>query len=152
MTRLMLKYRFRSLIGLCGGLDEAVAACRAAAETGEGRSYSRAQLARCMEPHAPDFAPVDVVLMLEAYCGEPVVSRAMAEARPAQAAGGCLREQSSEATEVVADLQGLVRRALADDQVSEAEARDILAGVEAGSEALRDVALALAQRIGRRSR
>lgn len=151
MNRLLLKAKFKTLIKTCGGLDDAVEATRAAEKAGEGRAYSRSQLQRCYEPTAPDYAPVDVVTVLEAFCGEPIVSRAMVEARPAGWDGGCIREEASEATEAVAALQAIVRRATAGgDEIDAVEGREILAALERGERELRDVAEAFARRLKHR--
>ncbi|WGM45258.1 hypothetical protein KOAAANKH_00119 [Brevundimonas sp. NIBR10] len=144
MNPLLLKAKFKALVQACGGLDEAVAACRAAEESGQGRAYSKAQLSRCCVPTAPDFAPIDIVAVLEDFCGEPIVSRALVEARPAVAGVGDIRDEASEATEAAASLQGAVRRALAGDNRIEAhEAREILDLVEKGMAEFRDVASSL---------
>lgn len=144
MNRLLLKAKFKALVKACGGLDAAVEACRAAEEVGEGRSVSASQISRCCVPTDPNYAPIDLVMVLEAFCGEPIVSRALVEARPALATAGDIRDEVSEATEAVAALQGVVRRALSgDNRIQAHEAREILDGVEKGMGELRDVAAAL---------
>ncbi|MCA0366786.1 MAG: hypothetical protein LCH57_01820 [Proteobacteria bacterium] len=135
MRPLQLKMKFGKLIDACGGLKEASEACADLA-----RPYSVQHLSRCCTPNTPDFAPIDIVMALEAYCGEPVVSAAMAEQRPSErAAVGDLMDEASEATEVVALLQRHVREARADGRISPREAKAIIAEAEAAIEQLRDV-------------
>ncbi|HWW11291.1 MAG TPA: hypothetical protein VN018_02160, partial [Brevundimonas sp.] len=93
-SRRWLKLKTKRLIEACGGLKEASAACA------EGsRPYSDKQLSRCQVVDAPDFLPIDIVLCLEAYCGEPIVTGAMAEARPAAVEAGELRDELSDVVE-----------------------------------------------------
>ncbi len=152
MNRLLLKAKFKALVKACGGLEAAVEACRAAEEAGEGRRFSPSQISRCQVPTAPDYAPIDLIMVLEAFCGEPIVSRALVEARPALATAGDIRDEASEATEAVAALQGAIRRALSgDSRIEPHEAREILDGIEKGMGELRDVAAALEADIKRRT-
>lgn len=64
----------RQLIERCGDLDEAADACR----------VGRSNLSDYQNPHKPATMPADVIFALEAYCGEPIYSRALFESRPAQ--------------------------------------------------------------------
>lgn len=124
-----LKLKTRRLIERCGGLEEASRACA------EGcRPYSVKHLSRCQVVTAPDFLPIDIVLCLEAYCGEPIITGAMAEARPAVTECGDLRDELADLVEGSAGLLGRWRAALADGDVDAVE-RD---GMRAGLEALRD--------------
>ena len=63
----------RQLIKACGGIDEASTAC----------CLKRSRLGECQIPGSGAFLPIDVVAALEQYCGEPIISRALVEARPA---------------------------------------------------------------------
>ncbi len=44
----------------------------------------------------PENLPIDIVLCLEAYCGELTITGAMAEARPSAVVAGDLRDKLSE--------------------------------------------------------
>nr|WP_314123461.1 phage regulatory CII family protein [uncultured Brevundimonas sp.] len=135
MRPLQLKMKFGKLIEECGGLKEASQACEDLA-----RRYSVPQLSRCCTPNTPDFAPIDIVMALEEYCGQNIVSAAMAEQRPSErSAVGDLMDEASEATEVVALLQRHVREARSDGRISPREAKAIIAQAEAAIEQLRDV-------------
>lgn len=152
MNRLRLKSKFKTLIKVVGGLEDAVDACRDAAERGEGRLYSKAQLARCYDPEAPDYPPVDIVLILEAHCGQNIVSRAMAEARPTSPIVGDIRDEAGDAIEAFAALHAGIRKALADgDGISTTEARELLALFERGKSEADDIAVCLAGLLGARS-
>lgn len=129
-----LKQRVRLLIAACGGLIEAEAACAA-----ECRAYSSKQLSRCQNVRAPDMMPIDIVLCLEAYCGQPMVSRAMAEARPSTGTAGELRDEASEVTETGAELQRSIREALADGEIDPKEAAALLDTVQTAKSHLDDV-------------
>jgi hypothetical protein len=63
----------RRLIAACGGLIEAAAACR----------VGKSQLADYQAAEGLGFMPADVMADLEAYCGSPIYSRMLVEARPA---------------------------------------------------------------------
>lgn len=124
----------RQLIEACGTLDEAVQACR----------VSKSVLSGYQTPGAGAFMPADVIADLEAYCGEPVYSRALFEARPATSEAVCLVTECCEATESVSDLQREVRLAAADGLLTPRE-RDRLARLHATAEAqLRDVGAVIA--------
>lgn len=115
---LWLKLKFERLVKACGGLEEASAACAELA-----RPYSVSQLQRCYAPGDPNHAPMDIVAALEAYCGQPIVSRAMIEARPSAPMPGDLLEEACSATVMVAALQGHVIAAMADGHADAAERR-----------------------------
>jgi hypothetical protein len=68
----------RNLIEACGGLEEAASACRV--------RKSSLSLYQCPQDAAT--MPADVMADLEAYCGEPIYSREIADARPAGPMGG----------------------------------------------------------------
>lgn len=144
MRRLQLKLKFKLLVERCGGLKEASDACRDLA-----RPYSVQQLSRCYQPGTPDFAPIDIIMALEEYCGEPIVSAEVAASRPAnRELPGDLRDESSEATEKVALLQGRVREAMADGVITPREAAAIVADAETAIEHLRDVIVAVNAIVG----
>jgi hypothetical protein len=133
-----LKLKTKRLIAECGGLDEASRACA------EGcRPYSVKQLSRCQVPTAPDFLPIDIVLCLEAYCGQPIVTGAMAEARPAAVDAGDLRDELSDVVEGGAALTSRWRSIMADDRVTPAERAEMEAGLERLAEEVRQAQAAL---------
>jgi hypothetical protein len=120
----------RQLIAACGGLQEAATACRA----------SDTSLSRHQTPDSGQFMPADVMADLEAYCGEPVYSRALFEARPSASQARDLVQEACEASESVSDLQREIRLAAADGKITPRE-RDRLAKIHAkAEEQLRDVA------------
>lgn len=133
-----LKLKTKSLIKACGGLEEASIAC---AET--CRPYSVPQLSRCQNVNAPDYLPIDIVLCLEAYCGQPIVTQAMAERRPAETSVGCLRDEVSDFIERGGDISRAVRQAMDDGQVDAREGAEIRALIEQGRQDLDQAEAAL---------
>ncbi|RZJ19102.1 MAG: hypothetical protein EON91_02595 [Brevundimonas sp.] len=133
-----LKLKTRRLIDACGGLDAASAACAELC-----RPYSVKQLSRCQNPLAPDMLPLDIQWSLEEFCGQPIISRALVEARPDAATVGNLRDEASDVTELAARLQAGCREAMADDDVNPAEAAALYALVERGKAELDQVASVL---------
>lgn len=124
LTANRLAHLTKLLIAKCGGLEEASQACAEAA-----RPYSNAQLSRCQTPGSGCFLPIDILVALESYCGEPMVSQAMFEARPGGRDVSDLMTEVSEVTEAAAAFQGKARRAAADDRFSAKELREL--GIEA---------------------
>jgi predicted ATPase with chaperone activity len=123
----------RRLIEACGGLEEAAQACR----------VSKSKLSDYQNPMVGLFMPADVMFDLEAYAGEPSYSRALFEARPEGPPTSDLMKEAAEATEAVARLQGAVRKALDDGDLSPNEA-DRLAALHSEAETeLREVGLLL---------
>lgn len=135
-----LKMKTRQLIKQCGGLDAASEACAA-----ECRPYSVKQLSRCQNPNAPDLLPLDILDCLEAFCGQRIVSQAMAASRARTGTTGELRDEASEVTETAAELQRHIREALADDgEIDPAEAVGLMEIVQAGKGHFADVEACLA--------
>lgn len=119
----------RLLIERCGGLAEAAGACR----------VSKSVLSSHQTCGSGCFMPADVMADLEGYCGEPVYSRALFEARPTAADCRDLLKEGCEAAESVVDLQREIRLAAADGVITPRE-RSRLAEVHArAEEQLRDV-------------
>lgn len=114
------------LIDKCGGLEEASKACAAM-----GQPYSVAQLSRCQTVGSGCSLPLRVIVCLEEYCGEPVIGKALVEARPASAQIDCAMTEAAETTEIAAGFQAKVRRAVADGVVSAAEQADLEREAEA---------------------
>ena len=130
-----LKMKTRQLIMACGGLDAASEACAA-----ECRPYSVKQLSRCQNPAAPDVLPLDILDCLEAFCGQPIISQAVAASRPRTGTTGELRDEASEVTETAAELQRHIREALADDgAIDPAEAMGLMQIVQEGKGHFADV-------------
>lgn len=117
---LWLKLKTRQLIKACGTLEEASRACEA-----ECRPYSVPHLSRCQNAEQPDFLPIDIVMCLEAYCGQPIVTAAMAQARPAGDAVGCLRDEVTDFIERGGDLSRAVRAAFGDGVIDPREGAEI---------------------------
>lgn len=139
MSSLWLKAQTRKLIKACGGLEEASRAC-----ADECRNYSVQQLSRCQNADAPDLLPIDIVACLEAYCGEPIVSRAMYDARPATASSGELREEACDVIEAAGALFARIRAAQADGKICRREAAEIAAVFETLKAETREAEAALA--------
>lgn len=112
-----LKMLTRKLIKACGGLDEASIACEA-----ECRPYSIPHLSRAQNPAYPDYyLPADIIECLEAYAGQPIMTRPMAEARPSAVPVGDVRDELSDVTEGGAALLSRWRAIMADGRVTDAE-------------------------------
>jgi len=133
-----LKLKSKQLIKACGGLEEASLAC-----SEDCRPYSVPQLSRCQVATAPDFLPIDIVLCLEAYCGEPIVTGAMAEARPGVVVAGDLRDELSDVVEGGAALLARYRAIMADRRLRQVERDEMSAGLEALVDEVRQAQAAL---------
>lgn len=134
-----LKLKTRKLIAACGGLDEASRVCRE-----ECRPYSVPHLSRCQVPTTPDYLPIDIVLCLEAYCGEAIVTGAMAEARPTSVVAGDLRDELSDVVEGGAALLARYRAIMADRRLDPAERAEMAAGLDSLIDEIRQAQTALA--------
>jgi hypothetical protein len=134
-----LKLKTRQLIDRCGGLDEASRACRETC-----RPYSVPHLSRCQVPTAPDFLPIDIVLCLEAYCGEPIITGAMSEARPSAVVAGELRDELADIVEGGAAAMARCRAAMADGHLDAGERADLATSLDNLAEEVRQAQAALA--------
>jgi hypothetical protein len=123
----------RELIRLCGGLDEATGACR----------LGRSRLAEFRDPASGAFMPADVLADLEAYNGDPVYSRALAEDRPAACHDAGPLTEACEIAEGSAQLQKLVRLALKDGRVSRNDATVIETYIACVQDELRQLRAAI---------
>jgi hypothetical protein len=101
----------RQLISACGGLVEAAEHCR----------LKKSRLSDFQDPIGADFMTADVIADLEAYCGEPIYSRALMEARPSAQEAKGLMVEACELTEGVAAFQKLARQAAKDGRISAVE-------------------------------
>ena len=72
-----------------------------------------------------------IIVCLEEYCGEPVIGRALMEARPASAQIDSAMTEAAETTEAAASFQSKVRRAVADGVVTVAEQAELEREAEA---------------------
>ena len=124
----------RRLIVACGGLEEAATACR----------VQKSQLADYQSPHSDAFMPADVMSDLEAYCGEPLYSRALVEALPVASGSRGLGEEVCDVVESAADLQRRVRLALSDGEISPRERAELLRAYAATLDELGQVGAQLA--------
>ena len=134
-----LKLKTKQLIKACGGLEEASRACAESC-----RPYSVPHLSRCQVATAPDYLPIDIVLCLEAYCGEPIVTGAMCEARPSAITPGDLRDELSDVVEGGAALLARYRTAMADGRLDTHERADFSAALDALVDEVRQAQAALA--------
>ena len=89
----------RSLIDACGGLRASADVCR----------LGKSRLSEFTTVNTDHFMPADVIADLEAYCGRPIYSQALVEARPGASAGRGLLTEACETTEVAAALQRVAR-------------------------------------------
>ena len=119
----------RQLIAACGGLQEAAQACRA----------SDTSLSRYQTPDSGCFMPADVLADLEGYCGQPVYSRALFEARPSASIATDLLKEGCEAAEAGVDLQREIRLAAADGVITPRERARLAELHAAAEEQLREV-------------
>ena len=90
----------RSLIDACGGLPASADVCRLA----------KSRLSEFTIPTSGAYMPADVIADLEAYCGRPIYSQALVEARPGYSENAGLLVEVCETTEQAAELQRLVRQ------------------------------------------
>lgn len=109
MTERLLALLTKKLMDRCGGLAEASAACEQLA-----RQYSIPQLSRCTTPGSGNYLPLDILAALERYCGEPVISRALAQQSPTEATTERLADLACAFSEQALDVQKFLRTALAD--------------------------------------
>lgn len=119
----------RELIEACGGLLEAEGACR----------VRKSQLSDYQSGHVEAFMPADVMADLEAYCGRPIYSRALCEARPEAIEAACLKDEACEAAERVTDLQRKIRLAANDGVLTPTERNELSRDYAAAERELRQV-------------
>lgn len=106
----------RRLVAACGGLMEAAAACR----------VGKTQLADYQSAEGVGFMPADVMADLEAYCGAPIYSRMLVEARPAGPETFDLAREACDAAEAAGRLQRGARQAADDGAITERERRELV--------------------------
>ena len=123
----------RALITACGGPSAAADVCRLA----------KSRLSEIQDPNAPTdaFMPADVIADLEAYCGRPIYSAALAEETPAPARTDLVAE-ACELSEAALAAQRLVRIAWPERLLKRNEREEALADldvVEAHARAMRQL-------------
>jgi hypothetical protein len=139
-----VKAAWRELVDLCGGPNQATKYTRVAASL----------LSRYGAAHEEMFAPIDVVMDLEAQVGEPVVTRVLAdiagqslvtkpEARPATDFVKHLGEVGHDTGDVLSNFSA----AIADGKVDEKEASALLVKVREAEESLAELESALEEKI-----
>lgn len=131
MSERLLALLTEKLIDRCGGLAEASAACEQLA-----RPYSVTQLSRCQTVGSGCHLPLDILAALERYCGEPVISRALAGRTGAAADASKVADLACTFNEQAADVQRHLRTALADDRLTPREIKTGLNEIREAREAL----------------
>lgn len=117
----------RELIEHCGGLEEAANACR----------VRKSALSGYQNPEDASTMPADVIDALEEYAGQgPVYSGAIAERRIFPTPIANLSELSFELSEQSLQAQALIRKSLADGQLSPRELDQIAEAEREVEEAL----------------
>lgn len=117
----------RELVEACGGPAEALASCRI---------KSKSQLCEYGLPHFPATMPADVIADLERHCGQPIYSQVLFERCEAQTAAGDIKDIACTLTELTADLQRTVRKAIADEKLSPNEHNAIDEAIDATRDTL----------------
>ena len=111
----------RALIDACGGVD---ACCKPVTRV------ERSQLYAYRDFNSGVFMPADIIDRLESICGNPVYSQFLFEPHQGTTGDICAVTAGCEAGEAGTDLQRLIRTALQDDDLNEAEAREIEAAIQ----------------------
>ena len=132
-----LKAANRMLIKLNGGIEASA----------DLASISKSQIGRCNSTTDTELLPITAIIRLEAECGDPVVTRAMAELhgcaltdpseRPAN--GHCILRDSAELAMRSAEFSAGVASAASDLVVTPAEAMRSLRDLEALERKIPDV-------------
>lgn len=119
----------RLLIEACDGLVAAADVCR----------VGKSQLGEYQHPDGDDYMPADVIADLEAFCGRPIYSRALYEARPEVRAAKNLIDEACGAAEAAMTLQATVRLAAQDGELTNNELEAVARAHRAAEEEIRDV-------------
>lgn len=117
---LRIKSAQQQLIAVCGGLDDSAAIS----------SFGRSTVGRWNDLGDPTLMPLAAVVALEAHCGAPLVTSALAEVSGRRladpdtmaAATGCVLSSHSQAIAQAAELMSVGALAFADGKVSVNEA------------------------------
>ncbi len=121
LTRLRHAFLSRLLIKTCGGLEEAAGACR----VGKSQLANFQDSERVQDPERCQFMPADVIADLEAYCGQPIYSRELFEARPTAIDPETMLEEALSGMKTMADVVAQVSAAVADGVVTPRERKDL---------------------------
>lgn len=119
----------RHLLDACGGVDEAIDACR----------VDRTALYNYRNPDSGHFMPADVMADLEAYSGRPIYSQAIRSLRPSAEDVASVVHEACDVGEAAIDLQRLVRMAAGDGELTETEKRDIEVGMQRLEQQVREL-------------
>lgn len=118
-----LKAAQKDLIERCGGIERAA----------EKSSSSKSQVGRWNNPGDPDIMPLPAVLILQAECGMPLVTGAMAELNGRRladpdsvaAATGNILARHADACRQAADLMAAGAAAFSDGKLTPTEAAEM---------------------------
>lgn len=128
----------RMLIAACNGLVESAGVCR----------IGKSQLAECQSADGETYMPADVIVALEAHCGERSYSRALFEAGSEAAQARDLADEACDAVESTADLQREIRLAVKDGKLTPGEIRRLTERHAAATAELAQVGEVLARNVG----
>lgn len=120
----------RDLIDACGGLEEASRHCR----------LKVTQLSRCQTAGSGNFLALDVVIALETYAKQPIISRAMMAHTPDSRRVADLGNETGEAVEAVVECAKVVRMG---DRSKPSVRREIRRKIQTARTELADVERAL---------
>jgi hypothetical protein len=120
-------------------------------------SLSTSQVGRCHSDKDTDLLPLSATLRLEAECGQPYVTRAMAELNGCQlidprergADGRCLMRDNAEFQQRNSEMQAGLYAAAADNVVTPAEALRSLKDLQETKRKLADVETGLTEIIAK---
>lgn len=110
----------RQLIAACSGLHEAASACR----------LGKSRLAEFQDPESGAFMPADVIFKLEEYCGRPIYSQALVDARPSAVEARNVLTEACEISEGAGALLRVARMAAEDGALNAEERSAIEAGAQ----------------------
>ncbi|WP_427452241.1 hypothetical protein [Litorimonas sp. WD9-15] len=119
LTRSDICFHMRRLISACGGL----------VKSGEVIGLGKSQMSNFQNATKTDFPRLDQILALEAWCGEPIVTAALAAVQGVTALD-CdtrpdLTQQSIGLTALTAQLSAATAEATRDGIITEAEAANL---------------------------
>ncbi len=142
-----LKAANRMLIKLNGGIEESA----------ELASISKSQIGRCNSTTDTELLPITAIIRLEAECGDPVVTRAMAELhectlvspKDKPADGRCVMRDNGELQRLNGELQIGLAAAVSDMVITPSEAMVSLRNLEAVERKIPDLKTSLTQIIAR---
>lgn len=110
----------RTLQDNCGGVDQCVTILE-----DTPFAMGRTAMYACRESSACKTMPIGAVYLLEQHCGHCSYSQALLQAGPAPTDAECAISEACEASELMAQAQGMIRRAGEDHVYTENEKREI---------------------------